>query len=108
MSISCRLLDQTPEISRIGTLLHSGQFRNSEFVFWEEGYGSQQQFPIAASILDIMIRDSHFEGMKVLVPLWSTDATVHAVLRLENGEEYPLSGFPRALNGLPAVAYSKF
>lgn len=97
MRIYCRLLDQTDEIEEIGTLLKSGAYRNSEFVLWEEGY-NPQQFPIAARTLDTMIREQRFTTLKLLLPLWQPQNIVHAVLRLENGEEYPLSGFPRSLS----------
>jgi hypothetical protein len=77
-------------------LLKFGTFRNSEFSFWEEGYGSQH-FPVAAQTLDVMIREQKFAMFRLLIPLWQQDAVVHGVLKLENGEEYPLSGFPRRL-----------
>jgi hypothetical protein len=45
----------------------------------------------------MMIREQRFTMFRLLIPLWQQDAVVHGVLRLENGEEYPLSGFPRRL-----------
>ena len=77
-------------------MLKFGTFRNSEFAFWEEGYGSQH-FPVATQTLDVMIREQRFTMFRLLIPLWQQDALVHGVLKLENGEEYPLSGFPRKL-----------
>ncbi|KAF2122021.1 hypothetical protein BDV96DRAFT_640090 [Lophiotrema nucula] len=95
--VLCRLLDGTAEVEGAGELLKHGPFRNSEFVLWEAGHDSQQ-FPIPTRVLEKMTRDRTFPEMKVLLPLWDPDATVHAVLRLENRDEYPLSGFPRCLN----------
>jgi hypothetical protein len=95
--IHCRLLDHTPQLRALGTLLKpSGPFRNSEFIFWEQDYG-EQIFPLAASTLDTMTREALFPVLRILLPVWDVDALVHGVLRLENGEEYALSAFPRRL-----------
>lgn len=95
--VYCRLLDHTDEIAEAGKLLKNGIFRDSEFVFWEEGYGPQQ-FPVASRTLEKVIREQRFPMQRLLLPLWQVGAIVHGVLRLENGEEYPLSGFPRQLS----------
>ena len=39
------------------------------------------------------------------MPLWQRDAVVHAILKLETGEEYSISGFPRRLGS--TVTHSK-
>ena len=72
-------------------------FRNSEFVFWEEGYGAQQ-FPLPTRNIETMIHDQQWTIFTLLLPLWQPDAIVNGVLRLENGDEYLLSGFPRPFN----------
>ncbi|KAF1960915.1 hypothetical protein CC80DRAFT_590230 [Byssothecium circinans] len=99
LRIYCRLLDHTPPMQEIGKLLKSGTFRNSEFVFWETDYGAQQ-FPIASRTLEKIIRNAEFPVLRILLPLWDVDAVVHGVLRLESGEEYPLSAFPRRLRAV--------
>jgi hypothetical protein len=102
--IYCRLLDHTTELQEVGNLLKTGPFRKSEFVFWEEDYGAQQ-FPIAASRIEKMVRELQFPVLKLLMPLWQRDAVVHGVLKLETGEEYSISGFPRQLG--TTVTHSK-
>jgi hypothetical protein len=52
-----------------------------------------------------MIRELQFPVFKLLMPLWQRNAVVHAVLKLENGEEFSLSGFPRCLSS--TVTHSK-
>ncbi|CAI6303542.1 unnamed protein product [Periconia digitata] len=105
-----RLLNHTPSLSSLGTLLRTGPFRASEFVFWEESSTSNQQpllssqhphqrhsFPISNHTLDSMVHRGVFPVLKLLLPVWDVDAVVHGVVRLETGEEWALSAFPRVL-----------
>ncbi|KAF2259856.1 hypothetical protein CC78DRAFT_524125 [Lojkania enalia] len=94
--IYCRLLDGTSEMRAVGTLLKTGKFRNSSFVFWEDRHDAQE-FPIPVHALQSMVTDRVFVVQRFLIPVFDLKALVHGVLRLENGEEYPLSGFPRKL-----------
>ena len=83
-------------MTSLATLLKRGPYHNAEFVFWEQDY-APQHFPISAQAIDAMVQHARFPALKILLPVWDVDAVVHGVLRLEGGEEYPLSAFPRCL-----------
>lgn len=95
--ILCRLPDFTDEISEIGKMFKSGEFRQSLFVFQEEGYG-KQIFKMPSNIINIeMISNSRFHMPTLLVYLTQKRAIVNAAIQLATGQEYSLSGFPRRL-----------
>ncbi|PVH95746.1 hypothetical protein DM02DRAFT_731639 [Periconia macrospinosa] len=95
--IHTRIVSHTPTMHALGTLLQpTGPFPNSSFVFWEQDY-APQHFPISQHAIDSMVQQGRFPSLKILLPVWDVDAVVHGVLRLEGGEEYPLSAFPRCL-----------
>ncbi|KAF2729081.1 hypothetical protein EJ04DRAFT_503032 [Polyplosphaeria fusca] len=95
--VRCRLLDGSSPVRETGAALKNGPFRHAEFVFWEDGYASQQ-FPIPSRTLEKMIQEKIFPVLNLLVPVFNPETLIHGILRLENNEEYPLSGFPRFLN----------
>jgi hypothetical protein len=78
-------------------MLRDGKFRRSSFVFREYGCAAQR-YPVSVEVIESeMILQRQFNLPKYMVYLTDKHAMVHGAIRLENGQEYPLSGFPKQL-----------
>ncbi|KAF2803679.1 uncharacterized protein BDZ99DRAFT_546125 [Mytilinidion resinicola] len=95
----CRLSDGTNEMPQLGKLLHfsGGTFSGLRFIFREEGYDAQVfAIPHESLVIDL-IHSSRFTAPKFPVQLSTRSAVVNGTICLRNGEEFPLSGFPKQL-----------
>jgi hypothetical protein len=78
-------------------MFKAGKFRRSSFVFREYGCAAQR-YPISLEVIDNeMISQRRFNLPKYMVYLTDKHAMVHGAIRLESGQEYSLSGFPKQL-----------
>jgi hypothetical protein len=78
-------------------MLKAGKFRHLSFIFREYGCAAQK-YPISPEVIDSeIIVQRRFNLPKYMVYLTDKHAMVHGAIRLENGQEYSLSGFPKQL-----------
>lgn len=98
--ISCRLLEDSKEISELGKLmrnkLHSGH--ELSFVIQEEHQGQHaKQASISIDVIERMIRKRQFKMNTVSVQLSTKLAYTEILLHMGPGDVYPISRFPRSL-----------
>ena len=78
-------------------MFKAGKFCRSSFVFREHGRAAQR-YPISLEVIDSsIILQRRFNLPKYMVYLTDKHAMVHGAIRLETGQEYSLSGFPKQL-----------
>ncbi|KAN0107869.1 hypothetical protein V8E51_007611 [Hyaloscypha variabilis] len=104
--ILCHIPDGIPEISEIGKVLMLGKFQSIEFVI-KEHLCEPQRISIQQSVIEAMIDNLQFHMPEVLINISERCAEFNIDLRLKNGEEYPISGFPRFLAGERVVQIEK-
>jgi hypothetical protein len=95
--IFCRIPSDTREISELGKLIRD---RGSPFfLIQEEGStpGTLQQIELTPDIISAMIQEQKFHMRKINVRLHNKLAATEIFLYLNEGESYPISGFPRSL-----------
>lgn len=99
--IFCRIPSDTREISVLGKLIRDRGFqrRNPFFLIQEEGStpGTLQQIELTPDIISAMIQEQKFHMRKINVRLHNKLAATEIFLYLNDGENYPISGFPRSL-----------
>jgi len=75
-----------------------GEFQSIEFVI-KEHLCEPQRISIQQNVIEAMIDNLQFHMPEVLINISERCAEFNIDLRLKNGEEYPISGFPRFLAG---------
>ncbi|KAL9049151.1 MAG: hypothetical protein Q9162_007370 [Coniocarpon cinnabarinum] len=98
--VCCRFADDSEELRRLGELLMSGQTQRFQphFLYESEQDARPVKTPISGEIIQTMITRSTFQGPRMIFNITKPSTPSIILVQLtEQGEQHPISGFPRAL-----------
>lgn len=106
VEIHCKFPSASQEIRYLGEYLKNFTTKNFQpyFIIWEKSSTLDPiKIPITQSFIQRMMMNASFEASPVSIPVSSESAIITISLSLFDGEENPISGFPRALFAKKAV-----
>ncbi|CAD0083511.1 unnamed protein product, partial [Aureobasidium vineae] len=106
--IRCRLPDDDPRISALGTFIFEkvGVANEACFLISEQGRaGSHTTVRLGTEVLERMIRSCEFQLKQIKIPVSNEIYKTCVELRFAPGQSFPISGFPRCL--IPSKRHSK-
>jgi len=98
--ICCRLPQETQEIGELGKALQAKSAGRTPFFLIHEQDRKPEfakKIKLDWEVLDSMIRDCQFKLKKVAFPLHNRLAATEISLCFDDGQAFPISGFPRML-----------